>query len=595
MNYYDFSGGMVNRKSPYLMKTDQVSEISNFDIEEGGLTVRAGTKKLYGPFSGNVKAIHKALSTKGHEILFIQTDNYVEMVVGGVKCNGKLPASNFQVLNVTDGFAFLAGESARTMYPLYRRIDGFVSMRNPWRASLLLEQLEDDYTTEGEFPSDLYGCNFVDNNTLYYCASHTAATKENIHDLLATSAFVKLGKVGDIVVMTYHLNDELQLDLKKAYIHHLQFAVSVGTSLLDLFAYDTEVSDVTAQAFHCPYIVWHPASMRYFAAGNPDHPTALYISEPNDWCSFLETNVLYPHLHLGDITGLNIVEKSVVVSYEYGWSHYVGSDPLEDGQWSLLSVPDGTKFGKTACLTPGSVTFLSEGELMSFSASMLTVQMLYSPSSSLYKFLTKDKIKLPKPSRQAFSYYKDGNYYLVIDDKMYVYHYFLSAFTCYEGLGCNCIAEDYSDRLLLGNGNYITTFSTECSFDYDPVTDSNRPISYGVTIPALGVAEENEIARCQEVVIKTRWLSQGGDCTVSLTSEKDFCEGKLVFSNHLQFGTTNWQKRYRDSLFSETVFPWKVSGNIFFLKLEGTTNPEETSPVSILNIYLDLKKERNKL
>ncbi len=597
MNYYDFSGGMVNRKSPYLMKTDQVPQISNFDIEEGGLTVRAGTKKLYGPFKGAVKAIHKALSTKGDEMLFVQSDTCVEMVLNGVICNHILETKYFRVLNITDGFGFLIGTGPRLMNPLYCRADGEVSIEKPGAYYFFLDQLEDDYTTDGAFPKDLYGCNIVDSQTgnLYYGVAHTEATPENIHALLQTNAFYKPGAIGDLLTITCSTNQGVLINLKSTYFNHPNINLDPTVFLSNLFSEVTQYSGVALQAFGCPYLVWHPASMRYFAAGNPDHPTALYISEPNDWCSFSESNVLYPHLHLGKITGLNIVEKSVVVSYEYGWSHYVGSDPTDDGQWSLLSVPDGTKYGETSCLTPGSVTFLSEGELMSFSASMLTVQMLYSPSSSLYKFLTKEKIKLPKPTRQAFAYYKDGNYYLIIDDKMYVYHYFLSAFTCYDGLGCNCIAEDYSGRLLLGNKNYITTFSKECSFDYDPKTDSNHPISYEVTIPALGVVKENEVARCQEVVVKTRRLSQGGDCTVSLASEKESCEGKLIFSNQLQYGITDWQKHYQDSIFSETVFPWKVSGNIFFLQIEGTTNPKETSPVCILNVYLDMKKERNKL
>ncbi|MBQ7792670.1 MAG: hypothetical protein IJ367_04185, partial [Clostridia bacterium] len=309
---------------------------------------------------------------------------------------------------------------------------------------------------------------------------------------------------------------------------------------------------------------------------------------------FSESNVLYPHLHLGKITALNIVEKSVVVSYEYGWSHYVGSDPMEDGQWSLLSVPDGTKFGKTVCLTPGSVSFYTGEELMAFSSSMLTVQMLYSPSSSLYKFLSKEKAKLPTPTRHSFAYYKDGNYYLVIDDKMYVYHYFSSAFTCYDGVGCSCITEDYSGRLLLGKGKYITTFSSDCSFDYDPITDSNIPISYEVTLPALGLVKENEVARCTGAVVKTRPLTQGGDCRITLTSEKESQSSKLSFNNRLQYDVTDWNKQYADSFFSETVIPWQVSGNLFYLTVEGTTNPEETKPVSILNIYLETKKERNK-
>lgn len=597
MNFFDFSGGMVSRKSPYLMKDDQVPDISNLEIEKGGLTLRSGTKKLYGPFLGKVKSIQKALSSCGKEILFVQTENGVEMVFNGTHCRQTLTTKDFRVLSLTDGFGFVFSDSLYRMHMLFCRSDGEIKLENPGTYLLMLEQLESDYTTDSQFPADLYGCNIIDSTTgtLYHGVSHTDANPENIHGLLQTDAFFSAGRIGDLVILSYTSRDIIKVKMNNVYFTQLYLSVSAATGLINLFAFHIKPIGIPAQALACPYLVWHPASMRFFAAGNPEYPTALYISEPNDWCSFLESNILYPHLHLGNITGLSVVEKSVVVCYEYGWSHYVGSDPTDDAQWSLLSVPDGTRFGKTVCLTPGSVTFFSGGELMSFSSSMLTVQMLYSPSGSLYKFLTKDKIRIPNPFHQAFAHYMDGNYYLVIDDKMYVYHHYLSAFTCYEGLNCTCLQEDYSGRLLMGRENCIVTFFEDCSYDYDPKTNTNQPISYRVTIPVLGAARENEVARCTEVVIKTRRLSHGGDCTATLFSEKQSCSGKLCFNSRLQYGVTDWNKQYRDSYFSETVFPWQVSGNLFFLELEGISHPEEAAPVAIYNVYLEFKKERNKL
>ncbi len=596
MNFYDFSGGIVNKKSPYLLKKDEALELCNFDVEAGGLKVRAGTAKKYGPFVGEVTAIHKCLSTKGHEILFVQCGKDLEMVVGGVKCNHSMLCATFKILPVTDGYAILLAGGAQLLNAIYRRVDGVITVKNPWEGYLVLERLSDDYSTNGDFPADLYGKNIWDEDTktLYYAKAHTNATRDNIKQLLATNQFVNLGVAGDLMYMSYNFSTELDLDLKTLYSDSPYFAYEPCYSLHRVFRSGPVRDENGIRACQCPYIVWHPASMRYFAAGHPDYPTALFISEPNEWYTYRAENMLYPHLHLGKITGLSVVEKSVVVSYEHGWSHYVGSDPTEDGQWSLISVPDGTRYGQTVCTTPGSVSFLSDSGLVSFSASMLTVQMLYSPSSSLYKFLSLEKIALPTPKEKAFAFYRNGIYYLMIDDTMYLYHFTLGAFLCYRGLTCQCMTESYSGELLMGAGNYVTVFLEGTSTDYNPDTDSEIPIPYSVTIPILGAVEETELARSEELAVKSASLMYPIDCHIRLSSEQEQKEGVLAHTNHLSYQNTPWNYRYRDSSFSETVLPWKVTGNLFLLEIFGTTNPEEKIPLQIYNIYLKLKKERDK-
>lgn len=596
MNFYDFSGGIVNQKSPYLLKKDEALELCNFDVDQGGLTVRAGTVKKYGPFSDEVTSIHKALSAKGHEILFVQHGNYVEMVLGDTICNLEMFCYTFRVLPVTDGFAFLITGRAYLSNSLYRRIDGVMSVNGLWEGYLLLERLSDDYSTNGEFPADLFGKNIWDEETktLYYAKSHTNVNRENIRAELLSDRFVALGRLGDLLYIKYTSKSELDLNL--ATIHHEDpyYTYTQALSLYDLFRQQTIEEETALRACHCPYIVWHPASMRYFAAGHPDYPTALFISEPNDWRRYLPENVLYPHLHLGKITGLSVVEKSVVVAYEHGWSHYVGSDPTEDGQWSLLSVPDGTRYGQTICTTPGSVSFLSDSGLVSFSASMLTVQMLYSPSSSLYKFLSKEKISLPVPKQKAFALYRNGIYYFVIDDTMYLYHFTTGAFLCYRGLTCQCMTQSYGGEILMGAGKYVTVFSDSAFTDYDPKTDSQIPISYSAKISILGAVDATELARSEELAVVTKSLSHFADCHIKLSSEREEKEGVLSHTNHLSYGKTLWQYRYRDSAFSETVLPWKVTGSLFFLEIFGTTNLKELLPLQIYHICLKLKKERDK-
>ena len=289
MNLYDFSGGVVNQKSPYHLKRDEVSELCNFDVERGGLTVRAGTVRKYGPFSEDVTAIHKALSVKGHEILFVQGKKSTGTVIGDIKCRIEMPTSSFQVLPVTDGFIFLVNGSPRTLKNVYRRMDGTVETKGVWEGVLILEQLPTDYFTSGDFPEDLYEANIWDEatDTLYYVTSHTNATRENIGELIGSESFVRIGKQGDLIHLRYALTATAHINLKTVYNNFQTYTHYICNSLLDMFSAGISMDETGLKACRCPYIVWHPASMRYFAAGHPDYPTALFISEPNDWKTFL--------------------------------------------------------------------------------------------------------------------------------------------------------------------------------------------------------------------------------------------------------------------------------------------------------------------
>ena len=235
MNLYNFSGGIVNQKSPYLMKTDEVLHLRNFDIEGGGMTVRPGTKKLYGPYSKPVTSMSKALSTKGHEILFIQTGDSVQMVIEGMQCNGELTCSSFQVLPVTDGFSYIINGTVRQMLPVYRRCDPPVTMGYLWDCVLLLEPLADDCSTQGEFPADLFDHSIWDEktNSLYYAVSHTSATKENIDSLLQTNAFVKIGNLGDMIHIRYEGRDKNVFNPRAGYCDSTFFL----TQAIELFKY----------------------------------------------------------------------------------------------------------------------------------------------------------------------------------------------------------------------------------------------------------------------------------------------------------------------------------------------------------------------
>ena len=113
-------------------------------------------------------------------------------------------------------------------------------------------------------------------------------------------------------------------------------------------------------------------------------------------------------------------------------------------------------------------------------------------------------------------------------------------------------------------------------------------------IPLLGTVDGTELARSEMLTVVSCATKYPVDCHIRLFTEREEKEGLISHMAHLSYGNTPWNYRYRDSVFSETVFPWQVTGSLFFLEIFGTTNPEESLPLQIYHLYLKLKKERDK-
>lgn len=121
----------------------------------------------------------------------------------------------------------------------------------------------------------------------------------------------------------------------------------------------------------CTMLVWHPKSMRFFAAGDPQHRSTLYYSEPNDPTLWKGTSRLVPAQADGPITALVLLADAVLVFFKNSIWVWRGIDPAEDVIWEKMSAPEGTNSPATIALTPMSLTFLGDGGLWVMSPSAI--------------------------------------------------------------------------------------------------------------------------------------------------------------------------------------------------------------------------------
>ena len=597
MNFNNFKGGLSDLKSIYQIGKGETTAISNLDIELGGLKLRDGTKKKYGPFNDKIKNMQTAIDSYGNEYVFIETESKVKVAINnylsGIEYNN---SNNTKVIFEKTSYKIRIGELL--YYPA--AFFGRKSNGNPVTVTtdtyFYLNPIDTDYYTDGDFPENLKGKAIIDSDTdiIYIGIGNVIVDKNNIHANLATANFFALGKLGTHIRIWPRTTaitvtvDLLNLDPTKIYLNVLSSNSIFYYKMINSFS-----SATAKEAMKCNHIVWHPSSMRYFAAGHPTNKCALYVSQPDNIESFSESNILYPHLSKGEITSLSIVERSVLVGYEHGWSHYVGSDPTMDAQWSLLSVPDGCRIGRTVQTTPNSVTFYSDNGIVLFSTSILTIQSVFAPNSLMYKYISKNEIEIEGNAQTSFYY--NGKYYLATDKRLYIYSFELGAFTVYDGLNITCMVNALNGKILMGSGNYILEFDGSSHTDFDALSGTEKAIAFDVCFPVTNACYENEIGRIENVCFKGQGVD--GLNSAALTVESEFMKSELDLKDdkYFSYKKSDWDKLHYAAALTESFFTVDMRGNVFFISLSGETDPQNPQVFFVKNIFVGTKKERNKI
>lgn len=209
--------------------------------------------------------------------------------------------------------------------------------------------------------------------------------------------------------------------------YHL-YRCRVQQTNVDLWTVDfentTNWQDVTtndiAPLKRCKYMVLHPPSLRLFATGDSENPTALYFSEPDRPNFFKGINILFPTTAHGPITGMAAFQKSMMVSYMTSWRVFTGITVGIDASWKELPLPVGCVSHETICLTPNSLTFLSHDGIYTVSPTIVSDDTIAMVTGSQYANLTEGKVEKAIASiankDKCRAVFFDGKYYLAFGD-----------------------------------------------------------------------------------------------------------------------------------------------------------------------------------
>lgn len=251
---------------------------------------------------------------------------------------------------------------------------------------------------------------------------------------------------------------------------------------------DSDATNDLSPIKKCKYMALHNAGLRFFFAGNPDDPTALYFSEIDSPNFVKKTNILYPNTAAGAVTGLEVFMKSVLVCYKTAWYVWNGIDVATDVTWKQIAVPAGCVANEAKCLTPTSLTFVSNDDIWIMSSGLINDDVIMTtPQSLLYNVTDKKISNLMRTiaHRETIQMVYHENYvYIAYGDdpqtttnnKVLVMDWNTRTFTVYDGWQVNGWNKRGNGTLMFASLNYILSYNSGINHDINTADGTNKGI-----------------------------------------------------------------------------------------------------------------------
>lgn len=334
-----------------------------------------------------------------------------------------------------------------------------------------------------------------------------------------------------------------------------------GTTVTEVVA-DTDPTCDLGPIKRCKYFMWHPASYRVFAAGDSENPTALYYSEPAKPNFFKATSKLYPTTSEGRITGLRVLLKSLLVSYQNTFRVWDGYDII-NAEWKLLPMPLGAISHDSMALTPNSITFYARDGIYGMSPSIMNDDVVMIAGKELYTNYTEGKkekaIKSIVHRETAQAVFHDNKFYLAYGDdsansennKVLMMDWGTKAFHTFTGWQVNCWLARIDGQLLFGSKNYIVKVDKTYLNDLNVETGEAKAINTYIECPDYKLGNMSEsfyikfVNRFFVTALQSDTITDMLDLSIDIYSDyytRDYTKNYITDLNEsLVFGRT-WGK-----------------------------------------------------
>jgi hypothetical protein len=344
----------------------------------------------------------------------------------------------------------------------------------------------------------------------------------------------------------------------------------------------------------CRFMVLHQPSKRFFAAGNPDDPGALYFSEIDKPNYFKATSKVYPTNAAGPITGLICADESIFVSYKRCWYAYTGIFPGIDAVWKPLNIPVGAVNDRAICLTPRSITFVSEKDIWIMNPLSLRNDYVKVPTDDEFLNLSDTRIRntmetIKKPELIRIIYH-DNKVFIAYNDsdtgvscnKVLVLDWDTKSFVKITGWDVSSLCSRYNGDLLFYSRYYSSiqhryVFSILKGFssysDYDLAADVEIPIDFKIVTKLYALdTYRNKILSLLYIDAK-RYIENTVNSCFDINLESESFDEYLVASILDKYYTNNHNLEYQNYVAKVDHSGFKFQININDNNASNTINP----------------------
>jgi hypothetical protein len=278
----------------------------------------------------------------------------------------------------------------------------------------------------------------------------------------------------------------------------------------------------------CRRFLWNYRNMRIYASGDPKDRDCLYYSEANDPTFFKKTNKVYPTTGDGDVAELSLLSTALLTIYDNSIWAWTGTDPATDATWEKLPLTHGTTAPGSVCITPSSLTMVSEGGLHALNPAILDKEIMLLSNEEMSVNMAENKIMKilqsivhPETVRSVYDTI-NRRYYLAYGDdaddpnnnKILVLYWPLKSFSIYNGIIANDMIRRRSGTILVASGNYILQMNTGLN-DVDILTGQPKAIDAQVRSKQWGLGSNMNLKRTNKLFLAVVQYSEG-DSTIDL-------------------------------------------------------------------------------
>jgi hypothetical protein len=316
---------------------------------------------------------------------------------------------------------------------------------------------------------------------------------------------VNLSKIG-----YFYFSDNLY------FVDGVNYKVYDGTTVSNVTANAATDNDL-APVKRSKFALWHPNSTRYFFAGDPQDPSALYYTEPLDPTYRKNVAKRYPNTAEGAIQGLAIFGDALLVFFQNSIWAWRGVDPASDVTWTKLPAAQGTSTNWGISLTPNTITFPGNGGIYRMSMGAIDSNVVMLTGNEMVHNMAHGKVSSVMRSAvhqntMCALFDKANERYLLAygddptnprNNRILVLDWNLQAFTRYTEWSVNEFCQRSDGTILIATNNHILKMNSGNN-SYDVVNRQSTPIPMAVKTKQFSLGSLFNIKKTKKMFLAAK-------------------------------------------------------------------------------------------